>query len=60
MLLTLIDSRYHFILVNVGAHGNTDSSTDFQYTDLWNRTETGRVIPDKVQVVNDLELHQNY
>lgn len=54
ILLALIDSRYHFILVNVGAHGNTDSSTDFQSTDIWNRTETGLLIPDKVQVINDL------
>ena len=56
VLLTLVDTRYHFTWVSVGAPGNTNDSTYFQSTDLWNRIEAGLVIPDQVQVLNNLEI----
>ena len=40
----------------MGVPGNTNDSTYFQSTDLWNRIEAGLVIPDQVQVLNDLEI----
>ena len=59
-LLALVKTRYQITWVSVEDPGNTHDSIYFQYTYLWNKTETRLVFPDQVQVEDDFKIPQQY
>ena len=56
ILLALVGAKYRFIWADIGAPGNTHDSTYFQSTNLWDNIIRGHVIPDKVQLCNNVEI----
>ena len=55
-LLALADAHYRFIWASIGAPGNTHDSTYFQSTSLWEKITKGKLIPSKIQTVDDIEI----
>ena len=56
ILLALVDAQYRFIWASVGAPGNTHDSTLFQSTRLWKQISDGKIVPNLVQQVKDVEV----
>ena len=54
--MALVDAEYRFICASVGAPGNTHDSTLFQSTDLWKKIVGGKMIPNLLQQVEDIEI----
>ena len=58
VLLALVDAKYRFNWASLGVPGNTDNSTYFQSTSLWDEINIGKVLPDKNCVVDGVETPQ--
>lgn len=56
VLMALVDAEYRFIWASVGAPGNTHDSTLMQSTELWDRIVAGKVIPNIVQQVENVDI----
>ena len=56
VLMALVDAKYRFIWASVGAPGNTHDSTMMQSTELWSQIVEGKIIPNLVQEVNNIEV----
>ena len=56
ILLALVDAKYRIIWASLGAPGNTHDSTYFQSTSLWEHITNGRVLPELVQEIDNVEI----
>ena len=56
ILLALVDAKYRFIWCSLGAPGHTHDSTYFQTCSLWNNIIGGNFLPNKVQVLENVEI----